>query len=212
MTDYIKLALVGTAQGQEIVNIFYYAETNGDTTKALDPDIRLELAQYFDGTTLPSFVQQISNFYAATELQVSAVNELNQATSNYTVFFPSSESGAVSGDVDGVGQVGIIGFQVSYPFVGAAVGQRVPKKSYIAYGPLVSADVGNGGLIEWDGLVSDDIASALKDTITLSDSAWHPIRIGTNVDGVGALGWVENVIFRPYVRPRKSRMVRANGR
>lgn len=212
MPNYIKLAVVGQMQDQEIVNIFYFAEAAGFGNAALDPAIRQAFALAYEGSHLPGFVGQLSDLYTATELQVSAVNELNVPTSSYTIFQSVSEIGAVAGATDSPGMVGIIGFQVSYPFVGAAVGQRVPKKSYIAYGPLVSDDIGSGGLVAWDPAAEPALTASLVDNVTLIGTDWHPIRIGTNVAGVGASGWVEGVIYRPYVRPRKSRMKRANGR
>lgn len=211
--DYMRMAIVGQCEGQEVVAVLYYAETNGLAGAALDPDVRQEMANLWEGSLLEDWCLGLATNYTATELQVSAVNELNESISNYTVFQPANTAGTATGDLDGVSQVGIIGFQVSYPFVAAPVGMRVPKRSYLAYGPITSDFIQDSGAMIWTAGVQAAMSTLLVGNAVLSTTEWHPVRVGVpNELGVGAIGWVENVIFRPYSSDRKSRRRRPNGR
>lgn len=213
MANFIKLAIVGQSLGQEVVAVLYYAETSGDPDEALSPTVRTEFGEGFASAQLQDYVAGLSNQYEVTELQVSAVNEDNEVTSNYTVFVPDSTSGIRTGALDGVANVGVIGFQVSYPFLGAPVGLRVPKRSYLAYGPIQSGDIGDNGAMLWATAFTTPIQSALTSQVTVTGSTWMPIRIGVpNNLGVSAIGKIEGIIFRPYSSDRRSRRQRPNGR
>lgn len=213
MGKYAKVALIGQCQGQEVVNILYFTEESGDPAIAADPAERAILGAEVMTTLLPLFAEQLSNFYTTTEIQVSCVNEANVYDPyTYTVYVPAAQVGVATGAISGAGECGIVGFQCSYPFAGAPVGLRVPKKSYLAYGPMVNDDIDNDGAVLWSFDGKANIAAALTDPLNAGGTIWLPIRIGVDGPNGPAIGKVDGVIFRPYKSSRESREVRPNGR
>lgn len=213
MGRYAKVAFIGQCQGQEIVNITYWGAESGDFTQVTDPAMRTNLGLEMVATVLPLFTAQLSNFYTTTEVQVSVVDENNVYDPlAYTVYVPAAQVGGATGAISGAGECGIIGFQCSYPFAGAPIGVRVPKKSYLAYGPMVNDDIANDGAVLWGITEKAGILSALSDTLNAGGDLWIPLRIGVNGPNGPALGRVDSVIFRPFKSSRESREVRPNGR
>lgn len=214
MANFIKLAIIANCLDQEIVNVLYYAPTVVDPASALDPLERASFLTEFEADPLTVFVAGMYDQYEVTELQATAVNESNETTSDYAVVRAVSVNGANGGPADSLGLAMIIGFQCSYPFTGAPVGVRVPRKSYIAYGPMVSSFIDNDGGILVPTLVKTSIGASLTASVLADTNTWMPVRVGVvgPESGTPAVGKVDSVIFRPYARPRKSRMKRANGR
>lgn len=214
MANYIRMAIVANCLDQEIVNVFYYAYDGINDAAALSAANRLAVGEDWLSNHAADWLAGQYDQYELTELQVSAVDQGGAVVSDYTVVVPASGAGVQGGPADSLGLCAIIGFQCSYPFANATAGVRVTKKSYIAYGPLVSALIDNDGALLMSAPLKTAIASSITATVVGDTGDFFPIRVGVvgPVSGETALGKVDSVIFRPYARPRKSRMKRANGR
>lgn len=212
MANFAKVAIIGEASGQEVVNILYYAPNAVAPAQPLDPTERNILASSVIAEVVPSLLTVLHSSYTLRELQVTAVDENNETTSDYAVVQPATGAGGHGGGADSAGIAAIVGFQCSYPFTGAPVGVRVPKKSYLAIGPMASESVGDDGAVLLSALEQEALIANLALYLDGDANNWIPVRVGVNGPNGPAVGKVDGAVVRPYVRPRKSRLKRANAR
>lgn len=209
--QFVKIATIGEAEGQEIVNIFYFVPDDELSDLPLSVIERVDLgAQWnvaFDTTMSPL----LSADYVGREHQLTTVNLANETISDFAVSLPNTCQGSVAGGSDTVALAAIVGQQcVAY---GTGPGIRVPKKSYLALGPLASANIGDEGLLLWNSAERQSVVNMCYGTRDTQTAVWSPVRVGVlNAAGVPAVGRVVSAIVRQYCRPRKSRLFRANGR
>jgi len=194
--------------------VLYYALDGVTGAGAPDPTTRQALLTAFATNQLANYTALLTANYTATELQATCVNHLNEVNPlTYTVSLAVDQDGPLGGEQDGAANVGIIGFQLSPDVVDAPPGLRLPKRSYIAYGPLPSSMIANDGSTLWVSPGRGEMEEALTSPLAVLDGDALPIRIGVpNEVGVGAIGTVQSVIFRPFSSDRKSRRRRPNGR
>jgi hypothetical protein len=213
--EIIKVATIGTAEGQEIVNITYW-QSDLAVGGVMDPVIRAEFVEMWDTRWKTTMDPLLSADYVGVEHVATVVNVRNEALDTYPVIVPNTAAGEVAGGSDTVGLAAIVAQRCTAYGVGPGI--RTPKKSYLVLGPIASANIGDSGLLLWN--------EAERETVT--DMCWQPIvgaggeingveflpvRVGVpNTADIPAAGYVQTALVRQYTRPRKSRLYRANGR
>ena len=214
--EILKVALVGLAEGQEIVNIFYYAPSDILSGWALSPVAREEFYAEWMPMVKAVLDPLLSADYVGSEVYMSAVTVSNTEAGGYPSIFPNTVAGEVAGGSDTVALAAIVAQRCREYAAGPGI--RVPKKSYLAFGPLASANVGDNGLLLWNDAEKATVVDLCSANVELSEGEsapliWSPVRVGVlNQDNIPAVGYVETALVRQYCRPRKSRLFRANGR
>lgn len=203
MTQFYKVVAEGLAQDQVVSNIFYYVNDSTDTA-LFDTAVMGDLATAFDEQVLGVMCSGISTEYVGSQITVSVVDEDNTVVSPYEVFVGSEQVGAVSGATPGVGSCAIYGFRVG-PF-GPNPATRVPKRSYIALGPLSIAHIAADGEYTASGTIRNNITLALSSVVEGVLAGFRPVRVGRPSGGsVPSWGYVVGSVSRPNVSSRKSR-------
>jgi len=203
MTQFYKVVAEGLAGDQTITNIFNFVNDATDTA-AFDPAVMGDLAQSFDEQVLSVICSGLSVAYVGQQITVSVVDEDNLVVSPYEVFVPSEQVGAVSGATGGYDKVAIYAFRVG-PFTPNPA-TRVPKRSYVALGPLSIAHVADDGEYTASGTIRNNIRAALSGVVEGNLAAFRPVRVGRPSNGsVPAWGYVVDTIARPNTSNRDSR-------
>lgn len=203
MTTFYKVVAEGLAGDQVVDNIFFYVDESTDTA-AFDPAKMGDLALAFDEQVLGVMCTGLSTEYAGQQITVSVVDESNVVTSPYEVFVGSDQVGAVSGATPGFGACAIYGFRVG-PF-GPNPAARVPKRSYIALGPLSIAHVAPDGEYTASGTIRNNITLALASVVEGVLGSYRPCRVGRpSGTSVPSWGYVVGSVSRPNTSNRKSR-------
>lgn len=206
---YYKVLLAGYADGQNVGNILYYGNDVGDPFTEWDPayaaDLGDALVESLDGV----YTDPLPTTYTLNTVRVTGIDSHGVTISDTYVDVPAGISGDQAVATDTPGICAIIRF-TCYKTPDAG---RVPKRSYIAYGPLHSTWVANNGEL------SSDFKAAVAPLQTLLGSnivggltEYRPVRIGrTAPDEPTAIGNVVAVPLAPFARVRKSRMFTASG-
>jgi len=214
--ELLKVAVIGEAEGQEIVSILYYSPSDLLSGWPMAVVAREEFHAQFMPALKTVMDPLLSADYVGLEVQYSAVTQSNTDAGGFMSSMPNTIVGEVAGGSDTVALAAIVGFQCLAWAVGPGI--RVPKKSYVALGPIASANIGDNGLLLWNAAEKLTVTNFMKANVTVEGGesgplVWSPVRVGVpNKDNIPAVGYVAGAIVRQYTRPRKSRLFRANGR
>lgn len=199
----------GLALGQQVQNTFFYSGVNALLT-GYDTAAAPVLAAYWRDTYLTDYLSGLSVHYFAETIRVTGVNMSNESISPFPYELAISGQGAVVGDADGAALCAILAFRTNFPSEGATPG--VPKRSYIAYGPLGTASITLNQGTSFGGVVEENILTFMTGSVFSGGNELIPYRIGTPSPGVPArLGVVEDAVIRPKARWRDSRAYKATG-
>lgn len=209
MPSFAKARLKGVFQGQEIVNLLYYA-IDGQPSFPFDQVQMGDLAVTIITDVLPALNDVLPASFAWTEVGITIVDERGNTTSPFEVVQQTNIPGALNEDTDGQAQVAIVSFQV-VSRLGAPAGTP-PKRTYIALGPLVSASVLANGQVGWSAPLRIQIADAVSTPIEGNLGNYVPVRVGRKPSPLTpSYGDVVGAVVRPYASFRRSRLVRPSG-
>lgn len=211
-----KIATIGQAEGQEIVSIFYFSTGSLPAEESWNHANMREIAELWDARFKAVMDPLLSADYVGTEHSVTVVNVRNETISDFAETIANSAVGEVAGGSDTVALAAIVAQRCTAYSSGPGI--RVPKKSYLALGPLASANIGDNGLLLWNTSEKASVATMCFTPLVgitgdMLGETFRPVRVGVpNQDNIPAVGVVAAAQVREYTRPRKSRLFRANGR
>lgn len=209
MGSFYKIALKARAVGQEVINVLYYGDqVTGEvpTTPSIREGFLDVVVTWWETVALP----MLPNTYILEAGTATIVNEDGETISDFPVEVVASGFGTNGSTTDTPGICAIIGFRTSSR---AAFGTtRTPKRSYIALGPIDTADIDSSGLITYPGAATTTFLAAIQAPRTFDTTTLDACRVGVaNVSGVGSAGVITAALARPYASFRRSRMFRPSG-
>jgi hypothetical protein len=206
---FLKAALVGSYQGQAIVNVLYYGADDFTEFPAWSPELAADLGATLLAELVPEYLPPLPSTYTLHTIDVSAVDERGVVVSDFVVPTTVEDPGGTATNSEGQAQVAIISFQTRrFPTAG-----RTVKRSYWAYGPLHDSSQASDGSLEATyitGLV--DLLAVLMAPLDGPTFSYAPVRVGrTAAPEAVAVGYVSGITLRPYASFRKSRKRRPSG-
>lgn len=216
MAGFYKVLLRGAAVGQEINNILYYAPLIPVNEEFNESDAE-GLGEAVGAAWLAQIVPLLSGIYNFEGTDVSMVDETGAILSPFVVSVPGTGSGVSGNNVDGPGNVLIAKFNCTP--VAEAAGHPVPRRSYLALGPLVTESIGTSGLIVGQENWQTACAAAFTQGHLVNAVSFVPYRIGrqgppTAEEPAGrpaGVGRVHSIVARPYASYRRSRLFSPTG-
>lgn len=209
MPNFYRVSVEGTATAQSIANILYYVD-DATGTAVFDPTIMGDLALAVVNMWGSDVAPHLSSLYSGTLVQVTLIDEEQTTLSPYGVDAANTASGADSGDLDTPGVSVVVGFRTTFMSEGQTA--RVPKRSYLALGPIVSTRVANNGLQQLSAGAITDIEEALARTLEGIETNFRPCRVGrVSPENGPSFGEVVDAQVRPFATFRRSRITRPSG-
>lgn len=216
MAGFYKCVLKGLALTQEINNILFYGPAI-PLNETFDPAVAEELGEKVGAAWIASVLPVLTNVYTLDSVDVSMVNEDGETISPYIVTVATPGGGIVGEAVDTVAQVMIAKFNCTPSSTTPT--HPVPRRSYIAIGPLVASQIGQGGALTSQAAMQAAVAPAVTQGHLVSATEYLPYRIGrteapstTNPEGtIAGVGRVVAVTVRPYSSFRRSRLTSPTG-
>lgn len=210
MSTVYRVQMRGSAQSQKIQNTIYYSNATGasstfSSTRASD------IADHVETNVLPVIALAISSQMTFTSLVVDTVNHLGIQQSPITYERSVSIVGIRGGGLDSVALAAVIAFQCIERNTGQSM--RVPKRTYIALGPITSLDTNDDQTYTpTEEALLEDVADALFAGLTAGATTYFATRMGVaNSSGNGAEGFVQDVLVRPKATFVRSRMAPPTG-
>lgn len=203
---FLKVVVSAKAGTTDIVNILYYG--NGvnlptDYTASDMQDLGKAVRDAFD----TSYTTEMATGYKVDVITVSQVNEENQATGAFTVQVAGGAAVGNQGDCDGRAPALPVSFIMDR--VVDLNPLRVPKRSYVAVGPIASQHINNDGDYIAPQIVKDKITAVLEQGHLINALVFEPYRVGVvNADGLPAVGRVIGVRMARRITARRSRLDR----
>jgi hypothetical protein len=216
MPDFFKVLVRGISQGQEINNTLYYGDLVPGTITFSTSDAE-DLGQAVNAAWKTNVLPLISSQYAFQGCDVSVVDENGEIRSPFVVSVSDTGAGADATAIDGPGRVFIAKFNCTP--VAEASGHPVPRRSYVAIGPITGTNIGTTGILTNQATLQAAVATALTGSHLVGLGPVYPYRVGRTVapstadpNGVTAgVGRVNSLIVRPYSSFRRSRMASPTG-
>ncbi len=216
MAGFYKVVIRAVCVGQEINNILYYAPIDPSNEEFNEEDAE-DLGNAVASAWGTQFFPHLPAVYTLQGTDVSMIDETGETISPFVVSTSNSGTGTNPGSADGPGACIILKFNCTT--VVQATGHSVPRRSYIAVGPVPTEAIGTSGLISSLPAWQTAAESALTQGHLINAVQMLPYRIGrdhpasssdpTNVPG--GVGAVHSVIARPYASFRRSRMFSPTG-
>lgn len=209
MPDFYKSVIQYTCLGQQLVNVLYYQSVD-EAGAPFDPVRMLSLNGAIVGDVLPALRAVMPPAVTVVGISTTVVNERNVTTSPYAVETALSLPGLLSEDIETPGMVAIASFRVSVP--AGNPGTLPTKRSYVAIGPVTAPQIGSNGALSWVTIIKDNIRAALGNTIEGDIDGFVPHRVGRGgSELVDRWGVVNDVVIRPFVSFRRSRLFSPTG-
>lgn len=198
-----------SAGGQGINNILYY-EAAGTPEIPWDPATALALAEDVRDAWITNGMPSLTSTTTLTGVAVRALNQLREVISTFTQNVSASTVGSVVASVDTPATVAIIGFQLIA--AGLPEFPRVPKRSYIALGPISSNWIADNGVVTIPVANRDLLTALLTQGHAPNATPMNAVRLGTpNELGQPSLGVISGVLYRPFASFRRSRLTPPTG-
>lgn len=216
MAGFYKVVIRGVAAGQEINNILYYAPLVPGT-ESFEESVAEGLGNAVAAAWNTEVVPILASTYNVNGTDVSMVDEDGGILSPFVVSTTNPASGGDATAPETVGMVAIAKFNCTP--VAEVAPHPVPRRSYLAVGPLSAGVMGASGLLvnvpAWTSAFTD----AFTGNHLISGTIYYPYRVGrtyppssTNPDGtLAGVGRVHSVVARPYVSFRRSRLFSPTG-
>lgn len=209
MAGFYKVSILGTAAGQDITNILYYSAGTPDTL-TWDAGVAADLGQSVLDAWIEQIVALMPNAYTLTGADVSMVNEDGEVTSPYTVSVADTAVGAQGGAIATAGMCAIVKFNCEPATLLNT--HPVPKRSYIAVGPLSEAQVDPDGTLTVQAAYQTAATPAFTQGHLIGLQEFEPYRVGRTVGIVPAgVGKVVGAVVRPFSSFRRSRLRAPSG-
>jgi len=213
-----KLTVRGSAVGVEILNTLYYVQDD-----VYIPDIDLIagglaaewIAQFAPSSGASPWCETLSSIYSFAGVSVMVINTLTgDDVLQAPIELDGGRVGAVSGSANGAAPCAILNM---HPFSNEiAAGEYIPRRSYLAYGPLADTQIGDGGGIAgWPtvfGTLRSKLTDSLEFVVTANEISMSPVRWGKAgptdpLAGTGGYFHVASVGVRQTASFRRSRVV-----
>lgn len=209
MGSYYKIVLSGTASGQGITNILYYANVLASTVPQ-DSVSRLDFINEWYTTVGADWLDIFPSSYTLNSITGTVVDDDNSTISTFPVGIDVGEAGTGGTTLGQVYECAIVTFRLSTP--SGVASNIVPRRSYVALGPLVAGTLAATGQyfppVGWD----ESVGTALGSTITSGGVVFSPYRVGSeDAPGSARVGLVSSLIIRPFASTRRSRKIRPTG-
>lgn len=202
---YYRLAIEGEYQAQAITNVLFYGSIGGAPFSSWTSAMALDLIDVWGETFLPEYVNPLPTAYNLNNLSVSYVDARGVTDpTTFQVNVGQNVPGTQAVSTDTQALVAVIAFNTD-----VAVGATLPmKRSYIAYGPLQNAYVGDNAKIQPTGLTAiNPIADLLNELMVGSVGSFYPVRVGRTVAPAPIrVGRVLSAFVRPTASFRRSRL------
>lgn len=209
MTTVYKLFVQGRQDTQQIGQVLYYGLAI-PSNLSFNPLLMTALAANWWTTNAVTYLDFLPPAYSAEQIVVSLVDEGNRVVSPFEVIVPISGVGTGNGESFSAGSTFIIGF-AGTPYGGDFL-PKVPKRSYIAYGPATENLVDRTGLVLLTAPQRSAIEDVFENPVIADGLEFLPLRIGTfKAVGATSASIVAQATFRDYASFRKSRMIRPTG-
>lgn len=216
MPTFYKTTLRAIVSNQEVVNVLYYAPQI-PTNLTFDPDVAQDLGEAVGLAWLNQMQAAMVTQYNHQSVDVSMVDDDGVTVSDYIVSVPSVWSGARALTLDTYAQVAIAKFTCAT--VAESAPHRVPRRSYLAIGPVPSEDIAPGGIYLFQSTLQAALSAATTGGHLIGATSYVPYRVGrtvapstTDPDGILAgVGRVVSLTVRPYTSFRRSRLISPTG-
>lgn len=205
---FYKTVLRAIVGPEEFNTILYYG-TVVPSVSTFDAGIAEDLGTAVGAAWIAEMLPLLPTQYNFQSIDVSMVDQDGVTTSPYVVTVATPGTGASVNTLDTYAQCLIAKFNCT-PL--AETGHPVPRRSYIAIGPLGSEHIAPGGIL----LNQSTWQTAVEDAVTgghlVGATSYVPYRIGRTKGLVSAgNGRVVAVTVRPYTSFRRSRLVSPTG-
>jgi len=210
MAGFYKIVLRGTAEGQDINNILYYSTLTPDIL-VFDPDVAFDLGEAALSAWQTQMLAQMPNTYTAEGADVSMVDEDGIVTSPFTVTVSDPVPGA---KIDQTGSVGVVAIAKFNCIPAVLANTRpVPKRSYLAIGPLTEAAVGPDGSFLLQATYQPLVEAATVQGHLIGATQFVAYRVGRTIGAdLAGVGRVSSVVVRPFSSFRRSRLLSPTGK
>lgn len=216
MAGFYKVVLRGVVSGQEINNILYYGSLI-PIGEDFDETDATELGEAVNDAWIAQILPQLVSGYAYQGCDVSMVDESGSILSPFVVSVVDSGAGGQIQAPDGPGSCVIAKFNCTP--VAEASGHPVPRRSYLAVGPLHTEQIGTSGLLTGLATWQNAFTAAFTQGHLLTSGPVVPYRVGRDHPRSasdptivpGGVGRVHSVVARPYASFRRSRMFSPTG-
>lgn len=205
----VKVVINGSAFGQNINNILYYAQADGQSFPAYPSAEIADLADTLSADLVVDWCAALPDEYTLHNFALSTVDERGVTNSPYDVIETVEALGVQGGAGVGAMLCAIIPFQT----LATASADLNLKRSYLAFGPLPET------FVDDDQSITAAAATLIADILLIlgtnrsgSVSDYAPVRVGRTVAPAPTrVGIVNGISLRPYASIRKSRMVNPRG-
>lgn len=216
MAGFYKVLLRGVSQGQEINNIIYYAPL-APLNETFEELVATDLGEAVNAAWKSTCMTLISNQYAFQGSDVTMVDENGDILSPFVVSVSDTGAGGQTSAIDGPGRVIIAKFNCTP--VSQASGHPVPRRSYLAIGPIAGDAIGTTGILLNQVAWQAQVTPMLTQGHLISGTEYLPYRVGRTTGGTesqptvvpAGVGRVHSVVARPYTSFRRSRMASPTG-
>lgn len=205
-----EVTLDAACEGQQINNILYYANL-APTNNGWDPDRAADLGAAVNVAWQAEALWLLPDTYEFFGCSLRGLDINRAPVSTYPVGAGLLDNGNLTTDNETPGIVAIAAFDLITATEYES--ERVPRRSYIALGPLVQSQVTSEGRLTLDGTNQADMEALLEQGHFVDGVNMSPVRLGfQNAAGQPAIGAVVNARFRPFASFRRSRLRRPSGR
>lgn len=209
MSTHFKTALIGNAQGQTIINIIYHTDLTSVSVPTGASE-RTSFLNALDTQLRSAYLALFPASYTLNRMVSTVVNGRNETISDFEVEKVINQQGIRAGTEASVAQVGILAFRCS-SIAGLPL-NTVPKKTYLAIGPILESDNGPTGAWTPPATPLGTLITALQSPTTSGGNTYSPVRVGAYREtGNERVGVVSVILPRPYSSWRKSRSIRPSG-
>lgn len=209
MAGFYKVVVQGTAMGQDINNILYYSTATPDVV-SWDADAAAELGQDVADAWVETALPLLPAEYSFSGTVVSMVNEDGVTISPFTVPVADTGTGGSASAIGTVAQVLIYKFNCNPATLVNA--HPVPRRSYIAFGPMLESQINPGGQIATPAGFQTMGDALFTQGHLVGAANLVPYRVGRTVGSTQAgVGRVVSGIVRPFSSFRRSRLTRPTG-
>ncbi len=216
MAGFYKVVVRGVAAGQEINNILYYAPVD-PSNEQFNEDDATDLGAAVNGAWKNQVLAGLASTYSFQGTDVSMVDETGSILSPFVVSVPDTGAGGDTTAPETVGMVLIVKFNCTA--VSQAVGHPVPRRSYLAIGPITANVGGASGLVSNPAAYTTTYTAAFAQGHLINTLQFLPYRVGRNgpptaeyPQGTPAgVGRIHSLVCRPYVSFRRSRLFSPTG-
>lgn len=213
MATHFRCAINGVVNTQQVLNVLYAGRPEGlEVEQSVQAYMDMGLA--IEAQIMPALVACLPAAYNANSITITVVNGRNEPVSTFPYEYPINFQGLSTGSPSGTSQSAILALRCDNAYGGQST--RVPKRSYLAVGPIATAFISQDGKLQ-SGIMPLLTAlgaaiAAFNTAAGVQGDAIVSTRVGVpNQDDIGAEGKVVLAVPRPFISDRNSRRIRPTG-